>query len=79
MVQTDGLLLTAVAITQSCTSLFGDAWISSQVSRGLLWFLGLCVWVSLGVSVVLCVSPLHQPGLLWKPECSEVCWPGVFP
>lgn len=53
MVQTDGLVLTAVAITQSCISLFGDAGFSSQVSMGLLWFLGLCVWVSLGVCVLL--------------------------
>lgn len=78
MVQTDGLETTAVTITQSCTSPFGDAGISSQVSRELLWFLGLCVRVSLGLCVLLWVFPLHQPGLLWKPECSEVCWPDVL-
>lgn len=79
MIQRDGFILTAVAMTLSCTSLFGDAGISSQASRRLLWFPGLGVWVSLGVCVLLCVSPLHQPGLLWKPELSEVCWPDVLP
>lgn len=32
----------------------GDAGISSQVSRGLLWLLGLCVWVSLVLSAAVC-------------------------